>query len=90
GAEERPVDFHNVVGQDSVTRFDKKKKHKKNRPGNAQQTAQQPAADENTERSAQQPTQEEGGRPREGRGNRHRHRRRPSNDNKNNTPNETN
>ncbi len=34
GGNENPVDFHNVVGQDSVTRFDKKKKNKKNRQQN--------------------------------------------------------
>ena len=54
----KPIDYENVVGQDSLTRFDKKKKKKKKNKGNGSAAAQ--AAADNAEGASASPANEGG------------------------------
>ena len=54
----KPIDYENVVGQDSLTRFDKKKKKKKKNKGNGSAAAQ--AATDNAEGASASPANEGG------------------------------
>ncbi len=56
----KPIDYENVVGQDSLTRFDKKKKKKKKNKGNGSAAAQATAASDNAEGASSSPANEGG------------------------------
>ena len=56
----KPIDYENVVGQDSLTRFDKKKKKKKKNKGNGSAAAQATAASDNAEVASSSPANEGG------------------------------
>lgn len=86
---DKEVDYENVVGQDSLTRFDKKKKNKNRNNQSARQAeAQQPTKDETqqtvraeTQQTPQeQATDQQGERREEGRGRDRRDQRRPRRD----------
>ena len=88
GKEAAPIDFNNVVGQDSLTRFDKDKKRNKNRNNRRddRRNKREPKGNENRNNGQERTEKKDNGH----RNNRPRNDRRNNNQNKGNKPQKPN